>query len=285
MNLNKHNKPQTQNSSLFLFWKGKSILLILLFFLITNCLFSQNTKVWASESLRIRLDKNFAFRLSYFQNYQKGKFTYTQFGWNISHRLHEQLNLSIGFKKTTILKKDRATYRLSTGFTWASKKHPFRQSFTLEYDYPGSSKYSLRLGYSARIRHRVKFWGQKWYPYADLKFYYFSGGRERNYYSEERELLFTSSPEGLHRFRLSTGVSVRPNKWLSLKTFLLWQNEFNLLKNEKALNLVNPRNNKVRNTFSNYMVIGISTQITLKAYGNKRKRKSKKQEEIIFDNF
>lgn len=257
--------------------RWRLVVSIILLYTLGGLAQSLDTKIWLTQALRYRLDQGVYFSVSWFQNYQDTSFTYTQLGGSISHRLSKKHNLSVGFKETKSLKSGRKGHRISVGISESFIKIPLNQSIKIEYFYPKTSKYAIRASYTLRGMQQLKWKRFRTKAYGSMQVFYFSGGKDRWLYDEYGEKLLKDAPLGFHRLRLKTGLISRFHKSLYGQVYLMWQQEFNVFKTTKGrINTINPRSGKVKNSYSNYGVLGINVQY--RPYFKKKKKRPRKRQ-------
>jgi hypothetical protein len=145
--------------------------------------------------------------------------------------------------------------------TFFSKRVLLKHKASFQYFWPQLRKYRYRITYSAKFYFKIRHFPWRGVPFLENKFYIYLDGIPANYYDlQTGEIVATKPPNGLHRYRLKTGVRFRPAKARFYFTpYVFFQREFNTgLVPGNDLNILNPTTNSYSNTFNNYYVVGFN---------------------------
>ena len=142
-----------------------------------------------------------------------------------------------------------------------SKRLLLKHKVSFQYFWPQLSKYRYRITYAAKLYYKIKNFPWRGVPYLENKFFIYLDGIPANYYDlVTGDIVETTPPNGLHRYRLKTGIRFRPTKARFYFTpYFFYQREFNTgLIPGNELNVLNPTTNNYSNTFNNYYVVGFN---------------------------
>ena len=134
-----------------------------------------------------------------------------------------------------------------------------RNSMTAEHHFTQRSKFQQRYYYRLDLYYRNTKLPWRLRPFLDQKLYWYSGGKPLQYYYADGEPAKLESPDGLHAYRIKTGLKLYPSDNFLLSVYYLKQKEFNTeLFGSRDINSINPNSNSIRRTFYNFSVIGLS---------------------------
>lgn len=149
-----------------------------------------------------------------------------------------------------------------------NKRIQLKHKSSFQYFWPELKKYEYRITYSAKFYFKLKNIPWRGVPFLENKFYIYLGGIPANYYDViTGDVIATEPPNGLHRYRLKTGVRFRPGKARFYFTpYFFYQKEFNMsILPGNDLNITNPTTGSARYRFNNYYVIGVNLTYRFKS--------------------
>lgn len=261
---------------------------------------SNETKNWINYNINIDIGKNFkaGFTQLYSFDLPSYKLGFQQTDFSLSykllgvHWLHLEYSFSnypwqsnfneLGLQKGLF---DLGTFhRVNLFYNFShplSKKIPqLKLSHEIEAQvfFPSPEKHRARINYNTTLRYSNSKWPWRFSPYIGSSFYCYLGGRPVEYYDNEGNLIASNAPNGIHRFRLKTGFTVRPFKKqpISFTLYFIQQWEFNLPIPYTELNYkpqidisqiqypFNPSDFKTQQPFNNYFTFGLSITYRIK---------------------
>jgi hypothetical protein len=145
--------------------------------------------------------------------------------------------------------------------------------------FPQPEKHRTRFVYNTTLRYSIKKSKTNISANIGTSIFYYLGGRPIGIYDELGNLTSNSSTNGIHRFRVKGGLSIKPYKKIpfTLSLFALQQWEFNtrLFPNSRLnytrtipINSIqypfNPADFNTAQPFNNYFAMGLSASYTFK---------------------
>ncbi|MEM1135043.1 MAG: DUF2490 domain-containing protein [Bacteroidota bacterium] len=244
----------------------RAIILTITVMIFSNKIYGQDPmRLWMSYRAQIRVTKE--WRISAGQSYlfseRAEELSSTQNVLNIIYRLNSKVNFGMGFQTsksmTNLNQADRN--RVTARFNLANNIENYRisHSFRAEWHSPQRSKYEYRLRYGFRIHNRKLRLPLKARPFITNEFHYYLSGDPLWYRDDEGERLVRQAPRGVHAHRITLGVRIRPFRRFYTTLSFMRQTEFNAGNKYRSINVVDPRNGRVRRRFNNFNVINIST--------------------------
>ncbi len=253
---------------------GVGLYLLLLLMVVTSVVTAQtqlgdnpngvNWKLWTGPAVDFTFTKKLEFSLNYQRSYDlkpEFRLVFTQSAASFQYDFTRYFSLKAGVIGTEYLSTGNRTHRyfirttinanLGKKISWSNGIQVEKHSCE-EYRYDFRFIYITRLG----LKKRIPF--MKLAPSVSYWIYYNLGGNPIQYYNSLGEASVKQTPDGLHRGRLIININSKITKWLSISTYYLHQNEFNLVGTERGLNVVNPSNGKITRPFNEYNVIGLS---------------------------
>ncbi len=226
-------------------------------------------RLWTTSGVKVRTHKKLSFGLSYFTayNFSQRQIKYDQWRLSATYSPKRRWYLTTAYVRGQSKTSKNITHRIVGEIAYPTTI-PFdfiTQYFTAEKFFPATSKYGWRISYALRLKETLLEQPFRIAPYASGRLFYFYGGRLIQRYDDTGERTYKSAGNGLHRFRGTLGVDMRPTKHLQLKMFWMIQREFNVGSRRTEINVINPNNGKISRRFSNYPVLGVSGAIRLDA--------------------
>ncbi len=247
-------------------------------------------KIWYGLSVSSKLTDVLAINFGKMYGYNTGPYdqNYSHNSIGLYYRPSKHLSLSAGYMMTNIPKEGKADlkkYRFYGAVSWKKKLEQWRISnaIRLEKHSPNEKKYSYRIIYSFYVRPKSNLIADKikLTPFFGTRFYYNIGGNPISQYDFEGNKVGKFTPDGWHRLRLRTGFYFKPIKHLKFTIYGIYQEEFNTrtaVKNQRRINVVNPKSGNISRSYRNYFILGISAKYYLPKIGKFMKKKSKKND-------
>jgi len=150
-------------------------------------------------------------------------------------------------------------------------KFKLSNRFIIQRYFPKFEKYQTRLQYNVKFSYRKNDLPARLKPFVQGALYYYRKGVPVDYYDENFNVVETSAPNGLHRYRFKLGTSINPLKKNSRLRFVLYfalNREFNVSWLGNDLNT--PRPSSTGNTifttykFNNYNILGFQVNYFFK---------------------
>jgi len=145
--------------------------------------------------------------------------------------------------------------------TKLGERFRMRNYLVAEQHFTQRSKFKQRYYYRLNLYYRNTKLPWKLRPFINQKLYWYANGRDLQYYNSDGSKADKKAPNGLHAYRLQTGVKFYPTKKFSFMLYYLKQKEFNGSGDD--INSLNPNSNKIRRPFYDFSIIGISCQYKL----------------------
>ncbi len=241
--------------------KKKIITISIAFFIFLIGTSQENLKLWTGYSAQTRMTKEWrisAGQLLLFSP-ELGELSSMQNSVNLTFRLNRKIRFGTGYLRSSdpLDPDQEARNRITARFGLNMKLGKFRFNNNLrgEWHFPERSKFEYRLRYGLRI-HRGS-WGLPWKttPFINNEIHYYLSGKPLQYRDEEGEKVVKQSPDGLHAYRFTLGVRFRPFKRASASVSYMRQTEFNIGNKYREINVIDPRNGRVRRSFNHFSVL------------------------------
>ncbi len=259
--------------------KKTILILCLLTSLLTSIFISaqiietDKTMLWTSFGLSKKLNDKFS--ISYFQlnslSLKDSRFNFIQPDLKIGYKLNKKWDLSINYTPTisldTVQGNQSIFHRVSSRIrvsTKVSKRIRMKNSITTEFHFTQRSKFKQRIYYRLDLFYRDTKLPWRLRPFISQKLYWYSGGRLLQYYDTDGVKTDLKAPNGLHAYRIKTGIKLYPTDKVSFSLYYQKQKEFNSsLFGTREINSLNPNSNKIRRSFYDFSVIGVSLNYKL----------------------
>lgn len=232
---------------------------------------TDNTMLWTSFGISKKLDDD--FRLSYYQlssiSFAESRFNFIQPDLNLSYEIDKNWDAALRYTPTFSLdgiKGNQLIYhRVSADVSLNSKigkRIRIKNSITAEQHFSQRSKFKQRYYFRFDIYYRNKKWPWRLRPFATQKLYWYDNGKEVQYYDQAGNPTVLASPDGLHAYRIKTGIKLYPFDDFNFSIYFQKQKEFNTsLFGSRDINSLTP--NSVSRPFYDFSVIGISCSYNL----------------------
>lgn len=252
---------------LIIFFLGTSLSLI------AQITETDNTMLWTTLGVSKKL--NDKFQISYYQlhslNLAETRFNFIQPDLEIGYELSKNLDLDLGYSPTFSLdgvKGNQLLYhRVSADIklsTKVSKRIRMKNSLTMEHHFTQRSKFQQRYYYRLDLYYRDTKLPWRLRPFVNQKLYWYSNGRDLQYYDANGNTTELKSPNGLHAYRIQAGIKLYPMDDFNFSIYFQKQKEFNSgILGSRDINSINPNSNTIRRPFYDFSVIGISCNYSL----------------------
>ncbi len=235
---------------------------------------TENQMLWTTLSVSKKI--NSKFNISYLQlhsvNLNTSKLNFIQSELSFNYKLNKTLTSTISYSPTfsidTVSGNQLAYHRMSTKIklkTKITKRFSMKNSMVAEFHFTERSKWKQRFYYRLDLEYknnRKMPWKMR--PFISQKLYYYYNGKLLQYYDDLGNKTDLKSPNGLHAYRIKTGVKLYPVKKLSFAVYYQKQKEFNTdLFGSSDINNLNTSSGKIRRSFYDFSVFGISCNYKL----------------------
>ena len=235
---------------------------------------TDNQMFWGIISLNKKIDKKMS--VSYLQlnsvDINSGKFNFIQSEFSFNYKLKKRLISTLAYSPTFSLDGiagNQFVYHRLAGKiklkTKVLKRLYMSNSIVGEYHFTERSKwrqrYYYRLDFEYKNNRKLPW---KIRPFVSQKIYWYQNGRLLQYYDDLGNKTDLKSPNGLHAYRIKTGVKLSPLKKWNFIVYYQKQKEFNTsIFGSSDINNINTNNNKIRRSFYDFSVIGFSCNYKL----------------------
>ena len=217
---------------------------------------TDNTMLWTTLGVNKKL--NDKFRISYYQLHSlslaEPRFNFIQPDLELNYEISKNWDAAISYTPTFSLDEVQGNqliyHRVSADIKLSSKlgkRIRIKNSISAEQHFTKRSKFKQRYYYRFDIYYRNTKWPWRLRPFATQKLYWYSNGRDLQYYDAEGNKTDLTSPDGLHAYRLKTGFKFYPTKDFSFSVYFQKQKEFNSsILGSRDINSLNPNSNNIR---------------------------------------
>lgn len=252
-----------------------SCFITLLFFCFQNpsiLIAQENLKLWTSYGATTRLTKELRIRGSQLLLFNQEPFELSsmQNSAVITYRINRKISFGVGYQRSSDPSNpnQEARNRLEGRFRYNARigKIRLQNALRTEWHFPERSKFEYRIRYGLRIHGGS--WGLplKTTPFVTNEFHYYLSGRPLQYRDADGERLIKQSPDGLHAYRFTFGISCRPIKRIRASLSYMRQTEFNIGSKYREINVVDPRDGDIIRPFNNFsvLILNVSYQFDLR---------------------
>ncbi len=241
--------------------KLKKITVLLVCFLTNIVIAQENLKLWTGHSAQAKLTKEWRLNVGQLLLFSQEPFELSslQNSANITYRVNKKVSFGTGYIRSSDPSDpdQEARNRITGRFRLNARLGKLRiaNSLRAEWHFPERSKFEYRLRYGFRI-HRGN-WGLplKTTPFVTNEFHYYLSGKPLQYRDDLGEKVVKQSPDGLHAHRITLGVRFRPFKRANASLSYMRQTEFNIGSKYREINVVDPRDGRIRRGFNNFSVV------------------------------
>jgi hypothetical protein len=223
--------------------------------------------LWTTFGVSKKLSDKFS--LSYNQLHSlslaETRFNFIQPDLEISYELSKKWDVALNYTPTFSLDdvpdNQLIYHRVSAEIKVSSKlgkRFRMKNSITAEQHFTERSKFKQRYYYRLDLYYRDTKLPWKLRPFITQKLYWYSNGRDLQYYDADGNKTDLTSPNGLHAYRVKAGIKLYPNNNFSFSVYFQKQKEFNSsILGSRDINSLNPNSNNIRRSFYDFSVIGI----------------------------
>ncbi|WP_219011695.1 DUF2490 domain-containing protein [Aquimarina litoralis] len=241
--------------------KLKIISALFIYFFTSIAIAQEDLKLWTGYSAQAKLTKK--WRLSAGQlllfNQEPFELSSMQNSVNIRYRMSKRMSFGTGYLRSSDPSDpdQEARNRITGRFRLNARlgKVRFANSLRAEWHFPERSKFEYRIRYGLRIHGGN--WGLplKTTPFITNEVHYYLSGRPLQYRDASGDKVVKQSPDGLHAHRVTLGIRFRPFRRANASISYMQQTEFNIGSKYREINVVDPRNGRVRRAFNNFSVL------------------------------
>ncbi|MBQ4819293.1 DUF2490 domain-containing protein [Aquimarina sp. MMG016] len=241
--------------------KQKKIPLSITLFIFLIGTSQEDLKLWTGYSAQARVTKEWRISAGQLLLFSPEfvELSSMQNSVNLTYRLNSKIRFGTGYLRSSDPSdpdqeaRNRVTARF--GLNMRLGKVRFNNNLRGEWHFPERSKFEYRLRHGLRI-HRGS-WGLPWKttPFINNEVHYYLSGKPLQYRDEEGEKVVKQSPDGLHAYRFTIGIRFRPFKRANASLSYMRQTEFNIGSKYREINVVDPRNGRVRRSFNHFSVL------------------------------
>ncbi len=239
----------------------KTTIVLLFFIFVQTTIAQEDLKLWTGHSAQAKLTKEWRLNVGQLLLFGQEPFELSslQNSASVSYRISKRTRVGLGYIRSSDPSdpdqeaRNRIVGRYRADLKFGKLR--LANSLRAEWHFPERSKFEYRLRYGLRI-HRGN-WGLplKTTPFITNEFHYYLSGKPLQYRDELGDKVVKQSPDGLHAHRVTLGVRFRPFKRASASLSYMRQTEFNIGNKYRRINVVDPRNGRVRRSFSNFSVV------------------------------
>lgn len=126
------------------------------------------------------------------------------------------------------------------------------------------NRYHYRVFGSSRLYLKKRLTALRLLPSITGFAFYNFGGKEIQYYDDNKQPFIKQTPDGFHRGRIVFNINSKIRDRFNISLYYMMQREFNILDNTyHNINYYNPVTDKIIRPFDNYNVAGIALGISL----------------------
>ncbi|WP_299212305.1 DUF2490 domain-containing protein [uncultured Aquimarina sp.] len=236
---------------------------VLLLCLFANIAIAQeDLKLWTGYSAQAKLTKKWRLTAGQLLLFSQEPFELSsmQNSVNVTYRMNKRMSFGTGYLRSSDPSDpdQEARNRITGRFRLNTRlgKIRFANNLRAEWHFPERSKFEYRIRYGLRIH--AGNWGLlplKTTPFITNEVHYYLSGRPLQYRDELGDKVVKQSPDGLHAHRVTLGVRFRPFRRANASISYMRQTEFNIGSKYREINVVDPRNGRVRREFNNFSVL------------------------------
>ncbi len=260
------------NEQKFKNMKNYSLILFLILSISLNAQVNETNKtmLWSTLGVSTKLNDN--LKLSYYQlhsiNLKGGGINFIQPDLGLAYKLNNKWSLEFHYSPTFSIDNNpnnQSLYHRISGKvkvkTKISKRFRMSNALVAEQHFTQRSKFQQRYYYRLDLFYRDTKLPWKLRPFINQKLYVYSNGKPLQYFNADGSLAENKSPNGLHAYRIQTGVKLYPTDKLIFALYYLKQKEFNAGSNN--INVLNPNTNNISRSFYDFSVLGLSLSFKL----------------------
>ncbi len=269
------------------------------FFFFSLYFFSQDLllggKLWAGTSINYKINKKTSLNIDDLHSIttSTNRFSFNQVSVGLSRKLSKKTKIkasyalgiynwsnsykTLGIEPTANNLAGIHRFGLDASNKFRiTKRLRVKHTLSIQYYTKALNKYQIRSIYRFKIYYYKKNNPLSFSPFLEPMIYYYNGGVPVLYKDDNNKITHYKSSNGFHRFRIKTGVKLKPIESLSNFSIILYymmQNEFNFSNSKTPINTIENNSTtyleptikaKTINPFNNYNVIGLHLIYSLK---------------------
>jgi Protein of unknown function (DUF2490) len=252
--------------------KSKYLLLFLVSgFLQLNKLQAQkDVKAWGAASFQLPAGKKSTLSIEHLRSYNTSKKWENEFnqvqgrlGIDLGHEIDlyvgDLITLTPGSNEIKNRVFVRGTHKIKLGKTLR-----WQNGLQAEMHSKNESRYQYRFIVSSRFNLKKRFSALNLAPSVTGFVFYNIGGKELQYYDNNKQPVVKQAPDGFHRARLLFNLNSKINDRFNISLYYMVQREFNILNDANHnINYFNPVTGKIVRPFDNYNVAGLTLGFNL----------------------
>jgi hypothetical protein len=229
----------------------------------------------------VQTDVLFAYRI-FGKQYLKFEYSLGNYRWGpslIEQGLRQDIFKTVSFNRLNL------NYEITHGLSKKVKNLTLAHDVEAQVYFPQPEKHRARIVYNTTLRYSYKKSNTNLIAYIGTGMFYYLGGRPITYYNEDGTIAAHKAPNGLHRFRVKGGITLKPYKKIpfTLTVFAIQQWEFNSglfpysrLNYSRPIPIssisypFNPADYNIVQPFNNYFTVGLSVNYIFKISGSKK---------------
>lgn len=236
----------------------------------------QEVRYWGSFYLNVPLTKKFDMRMNYLRSIEsKESETRTNFNWyqiRFNYEINKNWDVQAGTSwmhlPSSLITTNRVFGRVFKR-TKINNRFILRNGIQIEHHSEEEKRFDRRVILISRLGLRKRIELLKLAPSVSYLLFYNIGGTPLKYFNASEEQIAFQEANGFHRGRLVLNLNAKVTKQLRANVFYMNQHEFNLGKETRNINVLNPNTGRIQRPFNNYHVFGISLSYTLPGVNNK----------------
>jgi Protein of unknown function (DUF2490) len=233
---------------------------------------AQEWRSWNSLNITVPVTRKVDFRYTHLRSYNMSEKFVNNFNQHIfrfTADVTKRLELMGGIlfmqlpqavtpvNTTRVFARGTVKTRVTDNLNWFN-------SLQVEHNSASETRFRNRVIVSTRLGLRKRLELLNLAPSVSYTLFYNMGGREIQYYDENKQPSVRQSPSGFQRGRFQLNLNSKINKYVSVAAFYMRQDEFNLLSPQyRQINVVNPNTGRIRRAFDNYNTLGLSLNFTI----------------------
>jgi hypothetical protein len=252
--------------------KSKYLLLLLVsgFLQLSKSQAQTDLKAWGTASFQLPAGKKSTLSIEHLRSYntsQKWENEFNQVQGRLGVDLGHEIDLYVGDLITLTPGSNeiknrvfvRGTHKIKLGKTLR-----WQNGLQAEMHSKNENRYQYRFVVSSRFNLKKRFSSLKLAPSVTGFVFYNIGGKELQYYDNNKQPVVKQTPDGFHRARLLFNLNSKINDRFNIGLYYMVQREFNFLNDPTHhINYFNPVTRKIVRPFENYNVAGLTLGINL----------------------
>jgi Protein of unknown function (DUF2490) len=246
------------------------ILLVAGFIQPTTLRAQKDLKAWLSAGFQLPAGKKSSFSIDHLRSYNTSKKWQNEFnqvqgrwGMDLGHHIDLYLGDLITFSPGSNEIKNRVfvrgTHKIKIGKTLR-----WQNGVQVEMHSKNETRYQYRLIVSSRFNLKKRFSALNLAPSITGFLFYNIGGKDLQYYDNNKLPVLKQSPDGFHRARLLFNLNSKISDRVNVSLYYMMQRECNFLSGDyRKINYINPITRNTIRPFDDYNVGGLTLGINL----------------------